>query len=220
MNTFRKIFSIVFMLFVSSNFIYSQSEEREQEKTFLFQGLVFDAESLQLFSGVSVLINQNKQMESDSLGIFYFSVSLGDTITFYIGKEKNCSFIVPNNLRAERYTMAVELDKNQKEKSEIYFSATKQKMPIRAKKPVPKEEGQREQLLETKTILSVNNVNADIIKYFEAIGYKKQSKEEKKESIIDISEKTLSFFEKEIKKASEKELEETIKNNISKRDYK
>lgn len=219
MNTFRKIFSIAFGLFVLANSVYSQSELKKQEKTFFFQGMIFDAESLEVSAGIGIYINQYKQMKSDSLGIFYFPVSLGDTISFYVGKEKNCTFVVPEDLANRKYIMAVELDKKDKEKSEIYFSEKKQEMPLRAEKPVA-QEGWKERLLEPEIVLSVRNVNEDITRYFETIGYKKLSKEVKQESIISISEQTLLFFEKEMKKKEKRESGKKIEKDFLKRNLR
>lgn len=219
MNTLSKIFSIFFGLFVLANSVYSQSGLEKQGERVFFQGIIFDAESLQVSSGVSVYLNQDKQMKSDSLGVFYTSVSLGDTINFYVEKEKNCFLVVPEDLKIGKYIMAVELDKKDKEKSEIYFSEKKQEMPLRAEKPIA-QEGWKERLLEPEIVLSVRNVNEDITKYFEAIGYKKQSRDVKQESIISISEQTLLFLEKEMKKREKRDSGKKIEKDFLKRNFR
>ena len=102
----QKIFSLLVLILIS-DFCFSQTAKEDEHKGLVqFSGVVVTADSLKPLPYVSVIIRDTwRGTLTDYFGFFSFVARMNDTIEFsYLGFKKS-TFIIPDTLTSNRYSL-------------------------------------------------------------------------------------------------------------------
>ena len=102
----QKIFSLFVFIFIT-DFCFSQVlREQEQKDLVQFSGVVVTADSLKPLPYVSVIIrNTWRGTLTDYFGFFSFVARMKDTIDFSSLGYKKSTFVIPDTLTSNRYSL-------------------------------------------------------------------------------------------------------------------
>lgn len=107
MNYFRNIFSLLAVLISGLPLAAQVKTVPAPERSILqFSGVVVDSDSLQPVPFTAVIIkNTNRGTFADASGYFSFVAQKGDTIQFITLGYHNASFVLPDTLTSNRYSL-------------------------------------------------------------------------------------------------------------------